>query len=214
MKETEKPYLLCLSGCLCAGKTTLAEDIMRTGISACLLKENLAEHLIYRELQSGRAGWLETQLEFYVRWGQLICSTGTNPGDTVAVDHSIDVHHNVYSRVAYDLHRISDNEWRVLCGAYEAFRAFTASRFSIKNLVLKVSVDTLASRMQQRMRDGGDEMHSEFLQAQRERFDSWAKNQEAAMVLEEYELSPGLSDNVILQGRIQRFIKHGKAESK
>ncbi|MGD0737817.1 MAG: deoxynucleoside kinase [Terracidiphilus sp.] len=205
----DRPLLICLCGCLCAGKSTLAENIVRMGATAFLLKEDLSKHPIYGELQYGRAGWLETQLEFYVQWAQLLCSVQANPDDIVVVDHSIDVHHYVYSRVACDNHVISNWEWRVLCGAYRSFRAFTSSRFRVRNVVMRASFDTLLSRMKERSRDPGDEMHSAFIRAQRARFDSWAHCQQGALVVEEHEAALEWSRNAVLQQRIRRFLDSG-----
>lgn len=211
-RAEDKPRLVCLCGCLCAGKTTLARNIASISVGTVLLKEDLTQHPIYGDFQAGRAGWMETQLEFYVRWGQLICLVGASPNQTIVVDHSIDVHHNVYSRVAHDLQYISDMEWRALCEAYESFRAFTASRYTVRNLVLRVRFETLISRMQTRSRDLGDELHSELVNRQLERLNSWAEGLQTALIIEEGETIPDWSNNTVLQQRVGQFIENGVEE--
>jgi deoxyadenosine/deoxycytidine kinase len=208
-----KPRLICLCGCLCAGKSTMAMNIVSMSTGALLLKEDLTQHPIYRDFQGRRAGWMETQLEFYVRWGQLICQAEANPSQTIVVDHSIDVHHNVYSRVAHDLQEISDTEWDALCVAYARFRALTASRYTVRNLVLQVCSETLISRMQSRSRDFGDKLHLEFLNRQLERFKSWANGLPAALIIEEIETVPDWSNNTVLRLRVEQFIESGMDRS-
>ena len=205
----DKPRLVCLCGCLGAGKTTFAENLIRIGIGAVLLKEDLTEHLIYRELHSGHAGWMETQLEFYVRWAQLICTIDASPGTIVVVDHSIDVHHKVYSRLAHEFQLISDREWQALSDAYGSFRAFTDSRFTTRNIALEASSETLASRLQVRNRDPGDEFHSDFLVGQVKIFSSSFTNEGVALILGELDSACELSNNTELQERIRRFIDIG-----
>jgi deoxyadenosine/deoxycytidine kinase len=205
----DKPRLVSLCGCLCAGKSTLADSLVSMRIANIPLKEDLKQHPIYQAFLNTTASWMVTQLEFYVRWAQLICSIEAQPGQVVVVDHSLDVHHNVYSSLAHDLKHISDREWYSLCAAYDAFGALTNSRFVARNLILNVSSQTLVSRLQTRNRDLGDEIHLELVTRQAAKFESWALDQEQGLILSEGELVSELMANTTLHDRIRLFIDNG-----
>lgn len=180
--------LILLSGCLAAGKTTLAEAIATARADVALAKEDISSVPLF-------SLWTRQHLErvvilqasFYCATVAFILEAAATGKHMVVADHSPAIHHHVYSRVLWQRGMLSDSGWDICRQLYEAVDEELSERFRVKHLILPADPQTLDQRLQVRRRDVGDAIPLAVIQDYCEAFNDWSVAQEPALMLTQVE---------------------------
>jgi len=144
-----------------------------------VLFEDLSDRPLFRAWLNKTGGALNAQLEFYSEFTKQVWANLDELArrGVAVMDHSIAVHHFVYSATFAADHQLSEEEFAALSGVYAKINDYLDKRFIQKSLVIHVETEELLLRLRNRNRGSDDVVHQRFVESCKTRFETLAQQQ-------------------------------------